>query len=185
LSSWLRDYLYIPLGGNRLGTLKQYRNLILTMLLGGLWHGASYNFVLWGGLHGVALAIHKFFTTLFPTEQAGRWAGPRTIGGWLGTQLFVLVAWVPFRADSFKDTQIFLQALTLQRVDDGLKSAVVPLSLLIVPIAADHLFTYNSLLKRWHWPARPLLVTAVLGLCFALVLPLMQLAVQNFIYFQF
>ncbi|MFX0211814.1 MAG: MBOAT family O-acyltransferase, partial [Candidatus Hodarchaeota archaeon] len=59
LSSWLRDYLYISLGGNRHGTLKTYRNIMLTMLLGGLWHGASWNFVIWGGLHGLYLSFHK------------------------------------------------------------------------------------------------------------------------------
>jgi D-alanyl-lipoteichoic acid acyltransferase DltB (MBOAT superfamily) len=60
LSTWLRDYLYIPLGGNRLGTWNTYRNLFLTMLIGGFWHGASWNFVIWGGLHGVYLSVDKF-----------------------------------------------------------------------------------------------------------------------------
>ena len=64
LSTWLRDYLYISLGGNRKGKFRTYVNLILTMLLGGLWHGASWNFMVWGGLHGVALAGHKFFRSL-------------------------------------------------------------------------------------------------------------------------
>ena len=64
LSSWLRDYLYISLGGNRKGKLRQYLNLFITMLLGGLWHGASLNFVLWGGAHGVALVLHKMWTSL-------------------------------------------------------------------------------------------------------------------------
>lgn len=59
LSTWLRDYLYIPLGGNRGGSIKTYRNLMITMLLGGLWHGAAWNFVIWGGLHGGALAVHR------------------------------------------------------------------------------------------------------------------------------
>ena len=59
LSTWFRDYLYIPLGGNRKGETRTYINLILTMLLCGLWHGASWNFVLWGGIHGTALAIHR------------------------------------------------------------------------------------------------------------------------------
>jgi len=62
LSSWLRDYLYIPLGGNRHGRVKTYRNLLLTMLLGGLWHGANWTFVVWGGLHGTALAVQKGWT---------------------------------------------------------------------------------------------------------------------------
>ena len=61
LSRWLRDYLYIPLGGNRHGRLQTYRNLMLTMLLGGLWHGASWNFVVWGGYHGALLSIERMF----------------------------------------------------------------------------------------------------------------------------
>ena len=64
LSTWLRDYLYISMGGNRKGKIRTYINLIVTMLLGGLWHGASWNFILWGGLHGAALAIHKFLRSL-------------------------------------------------------------------------------------------------------------------------
>ena len=64
LSSWLRDYLYISLGGNRKGKFRQYLNLIITMFLGGLWHGASWNFVLWGTFHGVALALHKMWMTI-------------------------------------------------------------------------------------------------------------------------
>ena len=59
LSSWLRDYLYIPLGGNRSGAWQTYRNLMLTMLLGGLWHGANWTFVVWGGLHGAYLAVER------------------------------------------------------------------------------------------------------------------------------
>jgi len=67
LSTWLRDYLYIPLGGNRLGKAKTFRNLMATMLLGGLWHGAAYNFVIWGGYHGVLVAI----TNLFASSRMG------------------------------------------------------------------------------------------------------------------
>ena len=64
LSTWLRDYLYISLGGNRKGKARTYINLCLTMLLGGLWHGASWNFVIWGGFHGIALASQKFWRNL-------------------------------------------------------------------------------------------------------------------------
>lgn len=69
LSTWLRDYLYIPLGGNRKGKRRQYINLLITMLLGGLWHGASWNFVVWGGLHGTALAIHKIYVEHIRKEE--------------------------------------------------------------------------------------------------------------------
>ncbi len=98
LSDWLRDYLYIPLGGNRNGTIATYRNLMITMLLGGLWHGASWNFVVWGGLHGLFLVIHRLV-------RAGRVAdGEPTmadIPAIVVTNLGVLFAWVFFRAETF------------------------------------------------------------------------------------
>lgn len=112
LSAWLRDYLYIPLGGNRHGTLLTYRNLLLTMLLGGLWHGASWNFVLWGGLHGTALAAHKLWTRF--RERVGwqgrSWAGAKPLA-WLVTLLFVMICWVPFRSHSFGDTLVLMKAM--------------------------------------------------------------------------
>jgi alginate O-acetyltransferase complex protein AlgI len=106
LSAWLRDYLYIPLGGNRQGVMRMYRNLFLTMLLGGLWHGASWNFVLWGGLHGCALAGHKLWTKHF----SARVSMPALVG-WLLTLLFVVLCWVPFRSRSFVDTITIMKSL--------------------------------------------------------------------------
>jgi D-alanyl-lipoteichoic acid acyltransferase DltB (MBOAT superfamily) len=93
LSRFLRDYVYIPLGGNRSGRARQAVNVVATMLLGGLWHGASWTFVAWGGLHGFALAI----------DGAWRRAGPRLPAAlaWFLTLAFVVIAWVPFRAPSF------------------------------------------------------------------------------------
>ncbi len=186
LSTWLRDYLYIPLGGNRKGTLKQYRNLFLTMLLGGLWHGASYNFVLWGAGHGLALAAHKLFRSLFPNALR---TGPARFAwaplAWLLTQGFVLLAWVPFRAGSFADTSAVWHAFAGARADAGLTSQMLPLPLLTIPILVEHLLIQNPRLPAFPWPRRPLFVLAMLGLAFALVLPLVELTVQNFIYFQF
>lgn len=103
LSSWLRDYLYISLGGNRRGRVRMYLNLMATMLLGGLWHGAAWTFIAWGALHGLFLVVDKLFTewreTRGPTPRALQ---PITIAGaWLLTQLLVLIAWVPFRAQDF------------------------------------------------------------------------------------
>lgn len=96
LSTWLRDYLYIPFGGNRHGKLSTYKNLMLTMLLGGLWHGASLNFVIWGGLHGLFLSAEralglgkKQITRLLPA-----------LAGWLITFLLVCFAWIFFRAEN-------------------------------------------------------------------------------------
>jgi D-alanyl-lipoteichoic acid acyltransferase DltB (MBOAT superfamily) len=94
LSRWLRDYLYIPLGGNRKGRLFTYRNLLLTMLLGGLWHGAAWTFVVWGGIHGLGLAVERA-TGWRPHTRAQQWAG-RVL-----TFHVVCFAWIFFRADSF------------------------------------------------------------------------------------
>ena len=101
LSRWLRDYLYIPLGGNRKGTIVTYRNLMLTMLIGGLWHGAGWTFIVWGGIHGVGLVVEHWrkqparATSRLPTRGGG--ASSRA----LITFNIVCVAWVFFRADSF------------------------------------------------------------------------------------
>jgi D-alanyl-lipoteichoic acid acyltransferase DltB (MBOAT superfamily) len=113
LSSWLRDYLYVPLGGNRGGTWSTYRNLMATMVLGGLWHGASWNFVIWGGLHGGALAAERAWSrrggeaAAKAREAAERAARPAP-GAWaaravavLLTFQFVCFAWIFFRAPSF------------------------------------------------------------------------------------
>jgi alginate O-acetyltransferase complex protein AlgI len=98
LSRFLRDYLYIPLGGNRKGRVRRYVNLMATMLLGGLWHGAAWTFVLWGGLHGLFLCANHGWRKL--TEKLG-FRTPRVIG-WLLTFVGVCVAWVFFRATSLE-----------------------------------------------------------------------------------
>jgi D-alanyl-lipoteichoic acid acyltransferase DltB (MBOAT superfamily) len=94
LSRWLRDYLYIPLGGNRKGRILTYRNLMLTMLLGGLWHGAAWTFVLWGGIHGLGLAVERLLG----------WRPHTRVQQWIGRAItfhVVCLAWIFFRADSF------------------------------------------------------------------------------------
>ncbi len=106
LSAWLRDYLYIPLGGNRRGAARTYVNLMMTMFLGGLWHGASWNFALWGVLHGAGLAVHRFWRTRWPERRV-----PYAIA-WPLTLFFVTVAWVPFRAVTFSSTWALLRALS-------------------------------------------------------------------------
>ncbi len=94
LSRWLRDYLYIPLGGSREGTFATYRNLMITMLLGGLWHGAAWTFVAWGAIHGIGLCIERAVGWR-PTSRRAQWFGR------LLTFNVVCLAWVFFRADSF------------------------------------------------------------------------------------
>ena len=106
LSRWLRDYLYIPLGGNRHGELKTYRNLMLTMLLGGMWHGASWNFMLWGGFHGTFLALERIFRGRIRDVDA--WQNPLRA---LVTFLIVCVGWVFFRAKTFADSLYVLHQM--------------------------------------------------------------------------
>lgn len=104
LSTWLRDYLYIPLGGNRRGPVRTYLNLMTVMLLGGLWHGASWNFVLWGGGHGLWLVLERFW-------NRRAWAAPPDWVRWPLTFLGVSLLWVPFRAPDLTTTIAFYQDL--------------------------------------------------------------------------
>lgn len=109
LSGWLRDYLYIPLGGNRFGRLLTYRNLVLTMLLGGLWHGASWNFVMWGGLHGLLLASHRLIVRRGATVDA-----PLRLRDTARIILFfhaTCLLWVFFRTATLPDAVTYLGAL--------------------------------------------------------------------------
>jgi D-alanyl-lipoteichoic acid acyltransferase DltB (MBOAT superfamily) len=104
LSSWLRDYLYISLGGNRKGKIRTYINLLITMVLGGLWHGPSLRFLCWGALHGVALAAHKFLMAIFPqmNQSGAQMKRSMRISGILLTFHLVCFGWIFFRADSFQ-----------------------------------------------------------------------------------
>ncbi len=108
LSSWLRDYVYIPLGGNRKGTIRTYVNNFLTMLIGGLWHGAAWKFVFWGAMHGVGLAVHK---------SCRRWLAKLPDNfltssiAWMLTMVYVSALWVFFRAASFEDSIAILASV--------------------------------------------------------------------------
>ena len=102
LSSWIRDYIYISLGGNRKGKVRQYINLIITMLLGGLWHGASLNFVAWGGMHGLALALHKWMRqNIFHHDKHYQSHGLRRVLAVVLTFHFVVFCWIFFRNHTF------------------------------------------------------------------------------------
>lgn len=115
LSNFLRDYLYIPLGGNRKGIPRRYANLLITMILGGLWHGAGINFIIWGALHGLYLVINHFWRWL-------RLPMPAMLG-WAVTFLAVALAWVPFRAATLADAQAIYAGML------GLNGITVPASL--------------------------------------------------------
>ena len=103
LSSWLRDYLYIPLGGSKKSELRTYSNLVIVMFLGGLWHGASWNFVIWGILHGSYLGIHRFLSIKLPFLTNNRFIKSKIgkIISILITQYLIFLAWIPFRIHDF------------------------------------------------------------------------------------
>jgi len=115
LSSWLRDYLYISLGGNRKGVNRTYINLMITMLLGGLWHGASWNFVIWGGLHGVYLAVHKLILGNKKVsdhyQYTGLWSFVKFLFNISLTFVLVLFTWLFFRATDFHTASVFISKM--------------------------------------------------------------------------
>ncbi|MEM6768031.1 MAG: MBOAT family O-acyltransferase [Bacteroidota bacterium] len=109
LSTWFRDYVYIPLGGNRISLPRTYVNIFLVFLLSGLWHGANWTFVIWGALHGVYQLIYLSYAKLVASPRKESWA--RTIGNTLLVYIAVCLAWVFFRVDSLPDAMLYLQKL--------------------------------------------------------------------------
>jgi alginate O-acetyltransferase complex protein AlgI len=121
LSTFLRDYLYIALGGNRHGGVRRYANLAVTMLLGGLWHGAAWSFVIWGGLHGIYLMLNHGFRALCGPARLAR-LEPSWLFRWLGwalTMLSVFVAWFFFRAETIAGALRMLAAMAGGGASDG------------------------------------------------------------------
>ncbi|UAY52426.1 MBOAT family O-acyltransferase [Ferruginibacter albus] len=111
LSSWLRDYLYIPLGGNRKGKVRQYVNLFITMLLGGFWHGANWNFIIWGGMHGAALSVDKAKDWVCDKLRINKKQVILKAIGIIVTFNFVCFCWIFFRANSLGDAQAMLHQI--------------------------------------------------------------------------
>lgn len=105
LSSWLRDYLYIPLGGNKVGAFLMYRNLMITMILGGLWHGARWNFILWGVFHGLLLCVYRFFKLQDFTEKKAPFLSTLILF------FLIMYGWLLFKAESFQ--QIYAMTVSL------------------------------------------------------------------------
>ena len=179
LSSWLRDYLYIPLGGNRGGTLLQYRNLLLTMVLGGLWHGAAWTFVIWGAIHGSALIVHRVCRRVpFLGSMLG------TTGGIALTFLTVLIAWIFFRAPNLaiaaEVTRSFVTLKSEGDADFGVGCLVA-----FGALALIHWLAYKQCVKS-YWAQLPLWQFSLgCGCLLASALPWAPLGYKPFIYFQF
>ena len=190
LSSWLRDYLYISLGGNRKGKIRQYANLIITMFLGGLWHGASWNFVFWGMLHGVALAVHKFWMGVTGRKKGERSRGIRRFFGIVITFHFVCFCWIFFRnADFSASLDMLRQIFTTFRpglfpqliVGYWEVFALMALGFFLhfVPDSWEH--ACSKAVVRLPLIGKALLLVAIVYL----VIQMKSSEIQPFIYFQF
>ena len=188
LSNWLRDYLYIPLGGNRRGTLFTYRNLFLTMLLGGLWHGAAWNFVVWGAIHGGVLAAERFVSTIWRRRVEGP-VLPEALSKalrWLYTFHVVCLAWIFFRAETFEiATSMIGRILGWAAGPSPLVTTLLVLTIVLMLVSqfvpapvVDGLQLEFSRLS-WVWQG------VALGFAIVLVDVLGPEGVAPFIYFQF
>jgi D-alanyl-lipoteichoic acid acyltransferase DltB (MBOAT superfamily) len=209
LSNFLRDYLYISLGGNRKGYPRQLVNLMITMLLGGLWHGAGWTFVFWGGLHGLYLVVNHLWTR-YGGDLRAQWLQTRwfpVVAG-AGTFVAVVIAWVWFRAETFGGARLLLQAmfnipsLVATLPDIAADNSITGLALLLVaagvawwlPNTQEWMADANLVLagtavgrSRYYWRPQPrfALATAVLGAAALYKLVYMPNSISEFIYFQF
>ena len=181
LSTWLRDYLYIPLGGNKISTLATYRNLMATMILGGLWHGAAWTFVVWGAIHGGALTVERIVSERRAERQRTAWpVGLR----WLLTFHVVALAWIPFRAETFTHARDFAWGLLSAPLSGPVNSwaGVV----IAVGLGAQLLPTgFGRSLYRRFAEFDPAIQSAFVGAWLFLVASLGPEGVAPFIYFQF
>lgn len=187
LSSWLRDYVYIPLGGNRKGTFRTYLNNFLTMLVGGLWHGAAWKFVFWGAMHGAGLAVHKASKPLLSRLPDNR--AIRAVS-WTVTMIYVSLLWVFFRADSWTDSWLIIRNIFTNfspaHIIPFVEVRYVWLIMMTVIIAAHCMprRLYDRL-AVWFvstpWPVKLLVFIVAVQL----VIQFMSEEVAPFIYFQF
>ena len=191
LSTWIRDYIYISLGGNRHGRVRQYFNLIVTMLLGGLWHGASFNFVIWGGLHGMALAVHKLFSQqMLHRDSYYQSQGVRRFFAVLFTFHFVVFCWIFFRNTTLDASWTMVGRIfadfhpeLLPQVLSGYRYVFI----LIVLGYAVHLLPLNAeeRLSRFFARSGVLCCAVALAAVIYLVIQVKSSTIQPFIYFQF
>ena len=202
LSSWLRDYLYIPLGGNRKGRFRTYANLMLTMVLGGLWHGANWTFVVWGFLHGLYLAVHKFILELRPSNTGLRspvsglrspvsslrssWLPPTALRvvKIIITFHLVCLTWIFFRAVNFSTAFAYLIGIIQWHGGFPVATIAKPLFWILLVLALDlpqDQAKSHTVILRWPWLLRG---AAYAGMVFALAMSRTEHAIP-FIYFQF
>ena len=190
LSTWLRDYLYISLGGNRKGKLRTYVNLFLTMLLGGLWHGASWNFVFWGAVHGIALALHKFFRSLLGRDKRYESRGWRRVGGIVLTFHLVCFCWIFFRNSTFEASWTMIHQITTNFQPQLFRQLVDGYRAVFILMAIG--FVLHFLPDRWETACQRGVVRLPLAgqalLLLVVIYAVIQVKtsdIQPFIYFQF
>jgi alginate O-acetyltransferase complex protein AlgI len=189
LSSWLRDYLFIPLGGSRGGNGRTCRNLLLTMMLGGLWHGASWTFVVWGVLHGLLLIMHKLFhdfCTRRPVLERLFQSLPGVLLRLALTFFSVCIGWVFFRATTLASAATFLQRMasfSLLTADGPLPNRDIYFTIAVVILC--HIVRRFQLWPKWQvrLPASLLGLSYAAGITLALFLA--PSGIKPFIYFQF
>jgi alginate O-acetyltransferase complex protein AlgI len=181
LSSWLRDYLYISLGGNRVGKFKTYRNLMLTMAIGGLWHGANWTYVVWGVFHGSLLAIERFFV-----DRGWDVLKNKYLKGAI-TFLLVNIAWVFFRSPDFAVAALWLKKAFLLAGDGSMQIYHIPLNhkdRFFVALGVGLLLAFFAK-NTWERQYKPSVAKA-LGLAFLLFVCLSFMGEESpFLYFQF
>jgi alginate O-acetyltransferase complex protein AlgI len=179
LSSWLRDYLYVPLGGNRRGNIRTYLNLLTTMLLGGLWHGAGLTFVAWGAFHGLLLALERL--TRWPERVAP------VVGGAL-TLLLVINGWVLFRAHDFATAAAMFQAMYAPRAGSVLPAGEVAMVLGMFVLVLGLMVmarTRGVVLDRIRLPSAMSGWAYGMAAGVGLIFVLLEAAPEPFIYFRF
>jgi alginate O-acetyltransferase complex protein AlgI len=179
LSRWLRDYLYIPLGGNRKGERKTYRNLMITMLLGGFWHGASFTFLIWGGIHGTALSVERWGRQRYPSFRMPVFVA------WFVTFNVVCIAWVFFRAPNLGTAFDILGGIGLSGPSP---LVTLPMVFLVVAAIAVQFLPQDGWRRAEAWlVARPVAFQgiAIGALIVAADAAVGQQGVAPFIYFQF
>lgn len=186
LSSWLRDYLYIPLGGNRLGNFYTYRNLMLTMLLGGLWHGAAWNFVIWGAYHGTLLALYRMLdkSPEHLDPWSGRYSRSRIILKMILMFGFTLIGWLIFRSESIHQIGSMLTSLVYVTPDIGFRNAY-NLVFFSLPLVAIQVWQYRSGDLLIVTKQRAIIQGAIYGAMLYGIIVMGARDSMEFIYFQF
>lgn len=180
LSTWVRDYIYIPMGGSWKGQARTYCNVILSMLLCGLWHGASWTFVAWGGLHGLALAGNRLFMRPKDAPRASWHAAL----GWTSTTLFVALGWVLFRSDGFGSAALMLRQMFMP--EPGLSWYFPFVPFVLVGVVGTHTLELKKWFRQWLLPETPASYSpALLFSLLWLVVMFYPKGFNPFIYFQF